>query len=240
VKPKAKTHLERMGFVDEDLKTKKHDEIMLWLSDAKNVIKVLRGATGVSRIYGVLHRKCEFKSRDESWKDCNFDWDKIMCSLSCRKLKDIKQFDRILKEFLSEYDEARAEVKLYEDLVAKDEFDNFFIHKINFEVPVMAPNGYLIGFVDCEIIPDWEYWIYAGENLRFWSEPYSEFSKYFKKDESRVYIEIKTKIDSIGELLRQINTYRTYKKGLWIVVTPVEGIEPILRSQGILYYKYEG
>lgn len=51
--------------------------------------------------------------------------------------------------------------------------------------------------------------------------------------------EIKTQINSIGELLRQINTYRihlSYYK--FIIISPDDRFEKILQGQGILFYKY--
>ena len=40
MKPKAKTHLERMGFNDSDLKTPKHDEMCLWFAqNHKEILK---------------------------------------------------------------------------------------------------------------------------------------------------------------------------------------------------------
>ena len=41
VKPKAKTLQQRFGFIDADLKTPEHDEIMLWLD--QNVELIAKG-----------------------------------------------------------------------------------------------------------------------------------------------------------------------------------------------------
>ena len=52
-------------------------------------------------------------------------------------------------------------------------------------------------------------------------------------------IEIKTQIESVGELLRQINFYRNYLgKGTWIVVSPDGRFAKVLQDQGVHFYKY--
>ena len=54
------------------------------------------------------------------------------------------------------------------------------------------------------------------------------------------YIEIKPLIKSIGELIRQINLYRSHTKtGTWIVVTKTKGLKEILATQKIFIFEYE-
>ena len=50
-------------------------------------------------------------------------------------------------------------------------------------------------------------------------------------------IEVKSKIPSIGELIRQINFYRNYTGGRWIVVSPDDRYADVLRAQDIQFYK---
>jgi len=62
---------------------------------------------------------------------------------------------------------------------------------------------------------------------------------------ARIFIEIKTKIPSIGELIRQINFYKTYanpdnrKEIAFIVISPDDSFKNILSSQNIYFFKYE-
>lgn len=124
--PKAKTQLERMGFLDQDLKTPAHDEMILWFIDRLK-----------------------------------------------RKNKDI----------------------VY-----------------TLEKPV-ARNGFIIGYIDV-----------------FVERPGKAF-------------EIKTKIDNVGDLLRQINTYRYHLHANlydydWYVICPDDRFEDLLKSQDIGFIKY--
>lgn len=55
-----------------------------------------------------------------------------------------------------------------------------------------------------------------------------------------IAIEIKSKIQSVGELIRQIQFYRTYLSGpTWLVVSPDDRAKDILTSQGIYFFKYK-
>lgn len=51
-------------------------------------------------------------------------------------------------------------------------------------------------------------------------------------------VEIKTEIPIVGDLIRQIQFYRKYIGGAWIVVSPDERNVAILKEQGINIYKY--
>lgn len=57
-----------------------------------------------------------------------------------------------------------------------------------------------------------------------------------------VYFEIKTAIPSLGELIRQLNTYRTYLreyKNIIVVVSPDDTHKTILEEQNYHLYKYK-
>jgi len=56
-----------------------------------------------------------------------------------------------------------------------------------------------------------------------------------------VSLEIKSNIESCGDLIRQINFYRNFEsfKSTWIVVSPDDRFREILLDQGIYFYKYQ-
>lgn len=116
--PKAKTNMERMGFVDEDLKSVDHDRLIIWLDENKE--RVIQSIT--------------------------------------KPITEIKE--------------------------------------VQWEYPIIQKGGgggfdapkFVIGFVDYAVF------IRFGENKML----------------GRVYFEAKTKIPSLGELLRQLVFYRTY------------------------------
>lgn len=52
-------------------------------------------------------------------------------------------------------------------------------------------------------------------------------------------IEVKTKIASLGELFRQLNTYREYEVGDLLVVCPDDTEKETIQNQGFKFYKFE-
>lgn len=84
--------------------------------------------------------------------------------------------------------------------------------KIRWEVPIKASSGQVIGFAD--MLVDCAGWIFL--------------------------LEIKSTITNVGELLRQINYYRTVThvgERIPVVVSPDDRYAAILASQEIRFYK---
>jgi hypothetical protein len=57
-----------------------------------------------------------------------------------------------------------------------------------------------------------------------------------------VYIEIKTTVPSLGELIRQMRAYQSYtdiKSSSYVVVSPDDRHTKILTEQGFYFYKYK-
>lgn len=54
-----------------------------------------------------------------------------------------------------------------------------------------------------------------------------------------VYLEIKTKITSLGELFRQLKMYQEYVKGDFVIVCPDDSEKKIIVEQGYKFVKYE-
>jgi hypothetical protein len=53
--------------------------------------------------------------------------------------------------------------------------------------------------------------------------------------------EVKTEIRSCGELMRQINLYRTHEtQGRFFVVSPDDRFKPTLASEGVGFVEYPG
>ena len=58
-------------------------------------------------------------------------------------------------------------------------------------------------------------------------------------DERFFLFEVKTQIKSAGELIRQINYYKEYVRGHYVVVSPEDKFARILKEQGIGFIPYE-
>lgn len=103
---------------------------------------------------------------------------------------------------------------------------------------------------DCGVIPmptteditvTWEspvwYPVWGKEYIVGYVDLLAEFSR--RVFLPKIAFEVKTSIRSIGETIRQINTYRSYMRRdtLFCIVSPDDRFRAILESQGILFVK---
>ena len=66
--------------------------------------------------------------------------------------------------------------------------------------------------------------------------------KEYDFDTLNLFIEVKTQIPSVGELIRQMRAYQTYDSGYlnkYLVVAPDDSHQELLREQGFWFYKYQ-
>lgn len=139
------------------------------------------------------------------------------------------------------------------------------IREIKWEFPITTEKRYIIGFMDMVIVlrysslyinglSKWEPGINSREfrhlesavncngelNLDRLVTPKWDWGWF--QDQSRpclLNIEIKTKIPSLGELLRQIRMYQMHQGGHYVVICPDDRFKEPLASQGITLIKYD-
>jgi len=187
-KPKAKTIQQRFGFADTDLRTPKHDEIMLWLD--QNIVSVIK-ELGFTKI-----------------KKSTVEWArKEGCPES------------LIREAL--------------DSTAKS------INDMTWEFPIKSrKSDFIIGFIDLRIL-------FGRPSLHLWEKR----GWALGSERECLYFEVKSKIESLGEVIRQIRMYQEYTNGrhihydMWpgyyVIVCPDDTFKDALRSQGIYFVKYQ-
>ena len=115
------------------------------------------------------------------------------------------------------------------NLIALELIYKFRIKRMEFEKPLIGERG-LIGVIDCAVEIE-----FIGEN------ELTSFS---------LLIEIKPKIESVGEVLRQLNIYKQYRniffcnRGTYynsriVLFTPTEQYREFFESQDIIYLSLE-
>ena len=196
--PKAKTLQQRFGFRDGDLKTPKHDEMMLWLDENMASFLVDNGL----------------------WKPAEY----TPANMERQKIE---------AEAAGAHQYSYAEKKAFKDLKFDDLPplpDNKDELTIKWEFPITSGrNRYIIGFIDMVVLANCS-WRYSLSEQRGWYP--------FAYEERAFYIEIKTKIPSLGELIRQIRMYQVHARGKWIVLCPDDRFKKPLAGQKITLIKY--
>ncbi len=203
VKPKAKTRMERYGFVDEDKRKPLHDEIQIW-----------------------IHKGIEDRNSEIFKKIVDIERKKFLEIIN-KETKNIK-IPYIIKNVVS--DEPKV---------------------INIEWEKMIKDKrYPIGYIDLYFLLCFPFKCNKNYdkiiNYRYWSTEEQYIISRIDFEEGRdytilvpVFIEIKTKILSIGDLIRQINTYREYEYGSYYVVAPEnKNAKGVLFTQNIKYLEY--
>ena len=96
-------------------------------------------------------------------------------------------------------------------------------------------NRFIIGFIDIKFTVS-SYFRDDLDKLLF-----INFEKYTKTSSSEIsfLIEVKPEIRSFGEVVRQIETYKTYEKGIYIIVTKKTQFKPYFEQNGIYVYEME-
>jgi len=115
--------------------------------------------------------------------------------------------------------------KIIDDVIVKEKI-KFKIEAIEPEFAITDYNYYhtksIIGFLDLHV--------------RFVTEKTDKF----EPQTYRVGIEIKSKILSVGETIRQLNFYKEFSNNhYWIIISPDDRFQDFFEKQNIKFYKYK-
>ncbi len=120
--------------------------------------------------------------------------------------------------------------EIVSETIMKNNPHPFTIVNVQWEYPVNHINGnfkMLVGYVD--IVAKIKGKIYFSD------------SKEYENVDTYAFIEIKTQIPVLGELIRQMRAYQNYndKRTSYIIVSPDDRHIETLLSQGFYFYKYK-
>lgn len=252
-RPKAQTLQQRFGFMDDDLKKPKHDEIMLWLNSYidENLAEWLGIPKNWSDDEITKLREASSAERENRIGKLRQDLDQLKYRLSTGKLTtfteptlfDLKQrHEQQIQEQEQEIIRLERQMKCMLGKIHKmpiPEKPPIQIVKKDWERPIKS-RDYIIGFIDMMVIYEQPFLsMFIELTDQGWVEKWTVIQKSYTDDgENRIHFEVKTEIPSLGELIRQINMYRTYGAGRFFVVTPNNSFAQVLEEQGIGLIKF--
>jgi len=224
VKPKAKTLVQRFGFADPDLTSSEHDEIVLNLLSPQKMFLVLKKTVLKDRKCNTYieceHRMgrsgtCVFEKKNSSCPFFRDDW---------REKIDSCPLNTLFKE---EWNSLQDVSSL--NIISKD--DLF----IKTEVAITTHTKYVVGFIDFKVT------LHSDEIKTTLLRKEIDGTVNFleKRDSHGFYLEIKPKVTSFGEVMRQLNMYREFCKGEFILITRTIGLKDAFESQGIHVYEWD-
>jgi hypothetical protein len=205
-KTKATTLQQKFGFVDSDLKTPKHDEIMIWLdANMKEIVTRLE---------------------NQQWTQ--------------RQVEEVKErYEDFVRKTGVEPPELGNSPEKPPVCEIKKEWEH--------PITTGSENKFTVGFVDMAVSYGCPSLSVTGLELKYDDRGKALGFKVppswqiIHNDTKKVCFEIKVSIKSIGELIRQIRLYEVYEtRARFIVVSPDDHAEKILKSQRIGFLKYTG
>jgi hypothetical protein len=253
--PKAQTIQQRFGFMDNDLKSPIHDTIMLWLdSNVENIVKKMfdwsdqwdtsqiteleeRVQNLISEEIVNIQRKIDELQKDKQETEEKINEGGMLLRFSYHSY--IADYEESLKsynqkiEFLSGWNGlGTAPVR------------PFNLHK-HWEYPVKS-DKFIVGFIDMLVLYH-TYWLNVTniidlERYKLHPDIYTKglpsYSVSKNISSTPICFEVKGTMPALGELIRQINMYRTYQQANYYIVSSEDTFIDLLNSQGIGFIKY--
>lgn len=125
--------------------------------------------------------------------------------------------------------------KKFNQFISTEKEFTINIEKSVWEYPIVQQNSYgankfIVGYVDLFLTAN-KLVIESDENINF-------KSSIRKRD---FYVEAKTEIKSLGELMRQLRTYKTYldRYDKILIVCPDDKYQKTIEEQGFYFVKYQ-
>ena len=91
----------------------------------------------------------------------------------------------------------------------------------------MKYSKFIVGYIDLRVTIEGQFW--DGD------------TKSYSSENMEVYIEVKTAIPVLGDLIRQMRAYQEHQTGYWrkyLIVAPDDRFVKTLNEQGFYFYKY--
>jgi hypothetical protein len=256
---KPNTLQQKLGFFDEDLKKPKHDELMIWLD--KNIERIVNDlyykpftneeiekaqSDALIEVDRTLEdRKTIIKHYE---KQISYLYEKL-------PLEDHQKNNLIeLEEKIEKEKKKVSYLKTWQGFDLLPDKPAIQVKKI-WEYPITTQgqfktgysSKYTVGFIDMAVCIKLVTSLHVGgfnsdRNIipsKEWTRdiikvPYIDF----ETEKFWIYIEVKTEINSLGELIRQIQHYKEYNRGKYFVLCPDSQYKELLNEQGIGFLNY--
>jgi hypothetical protein len=241
-----------MGFFDEDLVKPKHDELMIWLdSNIESIVNEIFNKpfddSSLSNIKASFNKQIGkvidlFSKRISDYQDI------ISGKIEKSYGANLIELQKTIGDYSSKI-EYLNKLNLFAEIPIKPRITS--IQKV-WELPVMSQtshmsNKYTVGFIDFAATFDIprisltgiKYKTIGYHNEQFLDDIEDVLDFVFHPMTKSIYVEVKTEIKSIGELIRQINHYRTYLRGDYYVLCPDNSSKNILEEQNIGFINYK-
>lgn len=211
---KSREKIQQLGFWDAEVSKPDHDAVCLWAYD--NAETVLRAVCPDRFDRPWLKSEVDPGRSDERGQkreDLVREFAKANPRPNPRVVK--KTLEYVLRSYTG-YQDRMEKIVGYADLLLETELP--CIHSKYRPADTRGADDVFDGFQ-------------LGWSRKFdWTRPYVEAP--------RILVEAKSVLPTVGELMRQINLYRTAFRDKFVVVSPDDSFAEILTEQGVTFIKY--
>lgn len=107
------------------------------------------------------------------------------------------------------------------------------ISRVTWEYPIIRPGGFIVGYIDMLVEVESPF-LSMGRDRK----PVIQWEGGTSDDPTGVLFEVKSRITSIGEVIRQIRAYETvHKSAYFCIVCPDDRFADVIRGQRIAFVK---
>jgi len=257
-RPRGQTLQQRFGFLDDDLRTVSHDEVMTWLTEhiEQVIIELFWDSAWPADERRLVEQQAQAVVNQTAAALVLSEWDarealarKI--GLTAAYAADAVQraaIERSIPDLISASQQEAAEYRRRYTGLTLPQRPLFAVDKVVWELPLQTDSKFLVGFVDLYVAVRQPRLVLTGYT---YADRCSGLEVYRRAPDPRtlravvsnhwevmpIYFEVKATLPSAGELIRQIRMYQEYVQGEWVVVSPDDRHRRILESQGIQFYQ---
>lgn len=230
MEPKAQTFIEESGIFDSELSTKKHDSIVLSLLGKERMKEVILSAYPEVR-EGLGHWASDFVISDplSAHKVIEFPaWDVVNERLSPHEICEV--FKRKHPSSSINVDYVRRQVGRLQDEASAFRL----LERPAVDITAMYPitrgkydEKTIVGYVDFFV------------TLTFRGTTHFSPFKSSRMRSHDFFVEVRTKVANVGEVLKQVRTYMEFTKARPILVSSVnKSVKAAIEAQGIPVYSW--
>lgn len=214
---KSREKIQQLGFWDAEVSKPDHDAVCLWAYD--NSEAILRAVCPDRFDKPWLKDEVHLgwrgeRGQEQEREDLAKEFAKANSRPNPRTVKRTLEF--VLKSYTG-YQDRTERIVGYADLL------------IETELPCIVPKYRPADTIDADDVFD-------GFRLG-WSRKF-DWTRPPYVEAPRILVEAKSVLPTVGELMRQINLYRTAFKDKIVVVSPDDSYSEILTEQGVTFVKY--
>lgn len=246
--PKAKTLIERLGFNDPELTTPAHDEMFIvCMGSVQRIIDLVIASDERFDDYKIMRSQVDDNSLRYAGHNFTPPISECAASEYAAKYKRYGECDLTCEDVWNAPESGciQSDCPILKETVSKmaDIVKSMVYVPITTipEKPIVTRNDFIIGFIDMFIEMGFKFPEGQRQQEKMLKSTWTSSDEPLSIAATvNILIEIKPSIRSVGELIRQIQTYREFREGntVYVVISKTTAFKDILAQSDIILLNY--